>query len=108
MTSPDLDGATMHFNFQLDRQHGKWVRKPLKGGRIREVELPDAAVRALERRRELQLAERAVLGLTGEYDGLVFTSETGAPLHGKPLHGKPLHGKPVLVRPPVSSRSSGL
>jgi integrase len=85
LTWPDLDGATMHLNFQLDRQHGEWVRKPLKGGRIREVELPEAAVRALERHRELQLAERSALGLTGEYDGLVFTSETGAPLHGEPV-----------------------
>ena len=39
----------------------------------------------LERHRDVQLAERAALGLTDEYEGLVFTSETGAPLHGEPV-----------------------
>jgi integrase len=82
---PEVDGTTMHLNFQLARQHGSWVRKPLKGGRIREVELPHAAVDALRRHREQQRAERAALGLTEEYEGLVFTSAAGAPLHTEPV-----------------------
>jgi integrase len=85
LTWPDIDGTTMHLNFQLARQYGAWVRKPLKGGRIRQVELPQAAVDALQRHREQQLAERAALGQTEPYDGLVFTSASGAPLHANPV-----------------------
>ena len=82
---PEIEGTTLHLRFQLARQRGAWVRKPLKGGRIRDVELPRAAVEALERHRERQLMERAEQGLTDLYDGLVFTTPLGAPLHGVPV-----------------------
>lgn len=85
LTWPEIEGTTLHLRHQLARQHGAWVRKPLKGGRIRDAELPRAALEELGRHRERQLAGRAEQGLTGAYDGLVFTTEEGAPLYGAPV-----------------------
>ena len=82
---PEVSGATLHLNFQLAREGGAWVRKPLKTGHVRQVELPRAAVEALDQHRRQQAAERSAQGLGGEYDGLVFTSATGAPLYGAPV-----------------------
>ena len=82
---PDVDEHSLHLNFQLARQHGEWVRKPLKTGRVREVELPALAIEALARHRARQLAERAAAGLSETYEGLVFTTAGGAPLHVPPV-----------------------
>jgi len=75
----------MHLNFQLARKDRQWVRKPLKGGRGRQVELPRAAVEALRLHRERQATERSAQGLPSEYDGLVFTTSAGTPLYGAPV-----------------------
>lgn len=85
LTWPEIVDTTLHLNFQLARRNGDWVRKPIKGGRVRQVELPPVAVDALERHRARQLAERSELGLVGPYEGLVFTSPTGGPLYGVPV-----------------------
>ncbi len=82
---PEVSGTTLHLNFQLAREGGAWVRKPLKTGHVRQVELPRAAVEALEAHRRRQAEERAAQGLDGQYEGLVFTSPTGAPLYGAPV-----------------------
>jgi integrase len=76
----DIEDGRLTVRYQLARIGGEWVRRQPKTRRSRRsVDLTPQAIDALAEQRRRQDAER------GDYpqpiDGLVFTTETGKPIH---------------------------
>lgn len=80
----DLDAPSVTVTQTLHRVDGEWTPaepKTLKSRRT--IPLTDVAVAALRSRKARQLEDRAKAGKLGL--GLVFTTPTGAPIHGSNL-----------------------
>jgi len=77
----DVDSA-IHVRHALAREHGEWVRRPPKTAKGRRtIPLTPLGIEALRAQREQQAADRGAVTL----DGLVFTTERGAPIHATNL-----------------------
>jgi integrase len=71
----DLEAGRLTVRHTLHRHNGEWVFRPTKTRATRSVPLPERALRALRSHRVRQ----------GAPGGLVFTTESGRPLHGPNL-----------------------
>jgi integrase len=80
----DLDGAALRVRHTLHRLGGQWVFRPTKTRATRAVPLPEYAVRALRAHRARQMSDAFRKGVSG-VRGLVFTTDSGRPLHGPNL-----------------------
>lgn len=87
----DLDARMVKVGQQLQRERPgpdgprEWVRRPPKGRKVRSVPLPGFVVHALHEQHVQQAGQRTAVEAAGmEWEdqwGLVFTGDTGAPLH---------------------------
>lgn len=78
----DRDAGTIHVQYALERQAGRYELVEPKTRRSRRtIALPAFAVDALGRHRTAQLAERLAAGVETE-DGLVFVTPSGRPVNG--------------------------
>lgn len=77
----DLEDATVRVRHTLHRADGGWVFRPTKTRATRVVPLSGYAVGVLRSHYARQAAE-TLGGGSGRPSGLVFTTSTGAPIHG--------------------------
>jgi integrase len=81
----DLEGGVLRVRHTLHRDRGQWVFRPTKTRATRAVPLPEYAVLALRQHRARQAEAALASGLSPMLGGLVFTTESGRPLHGPNL-----------------------
>jgi integrase len=81
----DLDAGVLRVRHTLHRFDGAWVFRPTKTRATRAVPLPAYAAAALRAHRARQSADAMAAGMSGLPRGLVFTTDSGRPLHGPNL-----------------------
>jgi integrase len=82
----DMDAGLLRVRHTLHRDSGSWVFRPTKTRATRAVPLPEYAVSALRAHRARQSGAMLGAGMSdARREGLVFTTESGRPLHGPNL-----------------------
>lgn len=80
----ELEAHALRVRLTLHRDGDEWVLRPTKTGATRSVPLTEYAAWALRQHRARQASDGLSSGVPGVH-GLVFTSDTGRPLHGANL-----------------------